>query len=151
VAQILPSDKCVVPVIPDCRKEMIMRLVYKWLVVLFVAGITSASANAACGGGGYTPSKSSKPSSHVSYTSNTGSSDQHREVAEKMDKLQNELDKAQMKLRNCSGECNKERRKVNEANEKLAAHINRYGIIRASTSSPATIPTSTTTTTSVSR
>jgi hypothetical protein len=128
-----------------------MRPVFKWLVVLFIAGLSSASVNAACGGGGYTPSKPSKPSSEVSYTSTIVSSDQHRDVSEKMDRLQNDLDKAQAKLRNCTGECAKERRKVNEASDKLAAHVSRYGIIRSSASSPPPTPVPTSTATSTAR
>ncbi len=78
----------------------------------FVFGVTllSVSAQAACGGGGF-----------KRVSQETTSEYRVQEVSSSnLDKLQRDVDKAQAKLDNCVGDCDSERRKLAEANAKLA-------------------------------
>jgi len=157
VASLLP--------LPNCDEWAALRLVelskgknmprsLMVLSVVFLAAFSTVSLQAACGGGGYTVVKSSKPTGvnaapqqqqqqQVNYTrvvsapssgvvhESARPSSEYREVSrasretsEKIEKLQREVDKTQAKLDRCSGECDKERRKLAEAKAKLAGYQN---------------------------
>jgi hypothetical protein len=79
-----------------------------------VAALTGVSAHAACGGGGY---KAAPARAHQVSVTETVVVD---EKASKLQGLQRDIDKAQAKLDHCDGDCEKERRKLQEARAKYA-------------------------------
>jgi len=94
------------------------------ICVVGVTALASVSAQAACGGGGYKPSTTSPKVQVVKEVSvtkaqNVGylASDEHHP---KLQSAQRDIDKAQTKLENCHGDCEKERRKLAEAKAKYA-------------------------------
>jgi len=96
-------------------------------VVLVV--VTSVSAQAACGGGGYkvvTPAVKVGSGKSVSVATSSTSSTQYASQPVYNSKLadaQKDIDKAQAKLDRCSGDCEKERRKLQEAQAKYARKV----------------------------
>lgn len=125
---------------------------YGFKIFSFAAllAVTSITAEAACGGGGFKPSKNSPKKGDVVYVSSTpvtqtsaasatqpvaGSTVTASQPAAplasqpvqqtayrnpKLESAQRDIDKAQAKLDRCVGDCEKERRKLEEAKAKYA-------------------------------
>lgn len=112
------------------------------LSFVVLVAVTSISAQAACGGGGFKPSKGSPKKGDVVYvsspttvqagaqvstqTTRSGAQLSSQPVQQtvyrnpKLDGAQRDIDKAQEKLDRCVGDCEKERRKLDEAKAKYA-------------------------------
>jgi peptidoglycan hydrolase CwlO-like protein len=86
------------------------------LSLVVVAALTSVSAQAACGGGGYKPTVGALKANDKAVSYETVSVE-HR--SSRLDGVQRDLDKAQAKLDSCQGDCDKEKRKLQEAKAKF--------------------------------
>ncbi len=84
------------------------------LSIVGVAALASVSAHAACGGGGYKPSAASNKPHEASREK------QSEGKNSKLADAQRDVDKAQAKFDRCEGDCEKERRKLEEAKAKYA-------------------------------
>ncbi len=93
-----------------------MQRAFAILAFMMLLAATSASVQAACGGGGYKPAAPTvrHEAQNVSYSTSSSSSDS------RLEGLQRDIDKAQAKLDRCTGNCDKERRKLEEAKAKYA-------------------------------
>jgi len=80
-----------------------MKMTMSALMLVAVSGLTFGSY-AACGGGGYSPRITSRGS----------------EGDSKVSDARRDVEKAQRKLNECVGDCDKEHRKLEEAERKLA-------------------------------
>ena len=108
-----------------------MKHSFHFLSSVFAVALLSASAHAACGGGGYKAAAADE-STHPAIrtearteteTVRTNSRTDVRNTAvhnPKLDSLQRDVDAAQFRLDHCTGDCDKERRKLAEAQAKLA-------------------------------
>ena len=108
-----------------------MKYTFSILSTAFGVALLSFSAHAACGGGGYhaAAAVSSDDSDHRVVRTEIQAEYKTTEVRSsntydsKRDGLQRDVDKAQSKLDNCTGDCDKEKRKLEEAQSRLARRV----------------------------